>query len=67
MAEKDALTLTSFLPFITTLYCCFQNKNHTFFVMEFMSGGDLKKQLNEVEFFSKNRTKFYVAEISLAI
>ena len=67
MAAKDALTLTTSLPFITTLYCCFQNKHHIFFVMEFMSGGDLKKQLNEVEFFSENRTKFYAAEITLAI
>ena len=46
MAEKEALTLTSGHPFITTQYCCFQNKHHIFFVMELMSGGYLKKQLN---------------------
>jgi novel protein kinase C epsilon type len=67
MAEKEALTLTSGHPFITNLYCCFQNKHHIFFVMKFMSGGDLKKQLNEVEIFSENRTKFYAAEITLAV
>jgi len=42
MAEKEALILTSGHPFITTLYSCFQNKDRIFFVMEYMSGGDLK-------------------------
>ena len=32
-----------------------------------MSGGDLKKQLDEVEFFSEKKAKFYTAEITLAI
>jgi len=58
--------LTSGHTFINTLYS-FPNKEHLFFVMEFMSGGDLKKQLDEVDVFSEKRTKFYAAEISLAI
>jgi novel protein kinase C epsilon type len=66
MAEKEALILTSGHPFITTLYSCFQNKD-IFFVMEYMSGGDLKKQLDEVEVFSEKGTKFYAAEITLAV
>jgi serine/threonine protein kinase len=35
--------------------------------MDYMSGGDLKKQLDEVEFFSEKRTRFYAAEIALAV
>jgi novel protein kinase C epsilon type len=35
--------------------------------MEYMSGGDLKKQLDEVEVFSEKRAKFYAAEITLAV
>jgi len=31
MAEKEALMLTTGHPFITTLYSCFQNKDHLFF------------------------------------
>ena len=50
MTKKEDLMLTSGHPFITTLYSCFQNKDNIFFVMEFMSGGDLKEQLDEVEF-----------------
>jgi len=67
MAEKEALMLTSGHPYITTLYSCFQNKDHLFFVMEYMSGGDLKEQLDEVDVFSEERAKFYAAEITLAV
>ena len=67
MAEKEALVLTSGHPFITILYSCFQNENHIFFVIDYMSGGDLKEQLDEVEVFSEKRTKFYAAEITLAV
>jgi novel protein kinase C epsilon type len=67
MAEKQALILTTGHPFITTMYSCFQNKEHIFFVMEYMSGGDLKEQLNEVGIFSEKTTKFYAAEISVAV
>ena len=67
MAEKEALILISGHPFITTMYCCFQNEEHLFFVMDFVSGGDLKDQLNKAEFFSEKRTQFYAAEITLAV
>ena len=67
MTEKEAFMLTSGHPFITTLYSCFQNKEHLFFVMEYMSGGDLQEQLDEVEYFSEKRAQFYAAEIVLAV
>jgi len=67
MAEKETLMLTSGHPFITTLYCCFQDKDHVFFAMEYMSGGDLKNQLDNVGVFSEEKAKFYAAEISLAV
>jgi serine/threonine protein kinase len=67
MAEKEALMLTTGHPFITTLYSCFQDKDRIFFVMEFMSGGDLKNQLDKVSTFSEKRTQFYAAEITLAV
>jgi len=67
MAEKETLMLTSGRPFITTLSSCFQNKDHIFFVTEYMRGGDLKGQLDEVEVFSEKRAKFYTVEITLAV
>jgi serine/threonine protein kinase len=33
-------------------------QDHLFFVLEYMSGGDLRHQLTEVEFFSHRRIKF---------
>jgi serine/threonine protein kinase len=56
MAQREAFVLTSGHPFITTLYSCFQNKEHIFFVMEYMSGGDLK-ELEEAEIFREKRKK----------
>jgi novel protein kinase C epsilon type len=35
--------------------------------MEYMSGGNLKEQLDKVEVFSEERAKFYAAEITLAV
>lgn len=67
LAEKEALMLTTGHPFITTLYSCFQDKDRIFFVMEFMSGGDLMDQLDKVTTFSEKRTQFYAAEITLAV
>jgi hypothetical protein len=67
MAEKEAMMLTTGHPFIASLYSCFQNKDHLFFVMEYMSGGDLMTQLEEVDVFSEERTKFYTAEVTLAV
>ena len=67
MAEKEVFMLTSGHPFITTMYCCFQNTEHLFFVMEYMSGGNLKEQLDEAKYFSEKRAQFYAAEIVLAV
>ena len=44
---------------------CLQDR--MFFVMEYISGGDLKDLLDKVEVFSEKRTQFYAAEITLAV
>ena len=40
---------------------------HLFFVLDYMSGGDLRDQLAEVKVFSQERAQFYVAQITLAL
>jgi serine/threonine protein kinase len=65
--EKEALILSSGHPFITTLFSCFQNNDYIFFLMEYLSGGDLRKQLCEVGLFTEKRTTFYASQIVLAV
>jgi RAC serine/threonine-protein kinase len=59
-------------PFLTSMIYTFQTVDRLCFVMEFASGGDLYFHLNrEVQTrrcgFSENRTRFYGAEIVLAL
>ena len=42
-------------------------QGHIFYVMDYMSGGDLKGQLDKVQVFSEKRAQFYTAEITLAL
>jgi serine/threonine protein kinase len=67
IVEKDALMLASAHPFIVTLHSCFQNQANMFFVMDYVDGGDLREQLDQLGMFSERRTQFYAAEIILAL
>ena len=42
-------------------------QDHLFLVMDYLSEGDLWHQLEKVNVFSQKRTKFYNAEIILAL
>ena len=42
-------------------------QEHFFFVMEYVSGGDLKHLLDKLQTFSEKMTQFYAAEITLAL
>jgi serine/threonine protein kinase len=67
MVEKDAMRLASGHPYIVTLHSFFQNKRHLFFVMDYLSEGGLRQQLKQAGIFSKTRTQFYAAEITVAL
>ncbi|XP_037098153.1 protein kinase C eta type isoform X1 [Syngnathus acus] len=67
MTEKRVLSLATFHPFLTKLYCCFQTQDHLFFVMEFVNGGDLMFHIQKSRRFDENRACFYTAEITSAL
>lgn len=54
-------------PFCATLYCTMQTEMHLHFVMEHCLGGELYGLLNQKKHFSEKETKFYVAEVLLAL
>lgn len=67
--EKRALSLkTANKPdFLVNLNCVFQTVDRIFFVMDFVSGGDLMFHIQKDNNFSEPRACFYAAEIILAI
>uniref|UniRef100_A0A3B1JTD6 Protein kinase C n=1 Tax=Astyanax mexicanus TaxID=7994 RepID=A0A3B1JTD6_ASTMX len=67
MTEKRVLSLAGSHPYLTQLYCCFQNPERLFFVMEFVNGGDLMFHIQKSRKFEENRARFYTAEISSAL
>lgn len=66
--EMNILNLGRKYPFLTTGHCCFQTKDKIFYVMEYVAGRDLFYHLHrEGRRFSEDRSKFYAAEITLAL
>ncbi|XP_015203647.1 protein kinase C delta type isoform X2 [Lepisosteus oculatus] len=63
MVEKRVLALAWDNPFLTHLYCTFQTKEHLFFVMEYLNGGDLMFHIQDKGRFDLYRATFYSAEI----
>lgn len=53
-------------PFMLNLYQCFQTENRIYFVMEYISGGDLMWHVQQKK-FSLRRAQFYASEILLAL
>jgi len=64
--EKNILSEISH-PFIVNLYSHFQDENNLYMLMEYVIGGELFSQLRKVGRFSNETSRFYAAEIVLAL
>ena len=65
-SERDILA-ESDSPWVVKLHTTFQDPVYLYMLMEFLPGGDLMTMLIKYEIFSEDITRFYMAQIILAI
>ncbi len=65
-AERDILAEAE-SDWVVKLYTTFQDSKFLYMLMEFLPGGDLMTMLIKYEIFSEDITRFYMAEMVMAI
>ena len=66
-AERDILADSKDNPWLVKLHASFQDTAYLYLLMEFLPGGDLMTMLIKYEIFSEDITRFYMAEVIMAI
>jgi serine/threonine protein kinase len=66
MAENKILKHINH-PFLVNLKYAFQTKLHLYMVIDYLNGGELFYHLTRDDYFSEERTRFYAAEVVLAL
>ncbi|KAL0985415.1 hypothetical protein UPYG_G00156580 [Umbra pygmaea] len=67
MVERSVLMKGLQHPFLVGLHFSFQTSHHLYFVLDYVSGGDLFFHLQRLGAFSEPRAKLYSAEIASAL
>ncbi|KAK3105007.1 hypothetical protein FSP39_015074 [Pinctada imbricata] len=65
--EKHVFETATNYPFLVGLHSCFQTPSRLFFVIEFVSGGDLMFHMQRQRRLPEEHARFYSAEICLAL
>ncbi|XP_061162501.1 atypical protein kinase C-like isoform X3 [Saccostrea echinata] len=65
--EKHVFETATNYPFLVGLHSCFQTPSRLFFVIEFVSGGDLMFHMQRQRKLHEEHARFYSAEICLAL
>jgi serine/threonine protein kinase len=65
--ERDIMVQIVNNPWLVQLFYSFQDENYLYLVMEFVPGGDLRTLISNVGPFNENESKFYVAEMIIAV
>ena len=56
-----------YYPFLCNIIFRFQNEERIYFVLEFLSGGELFQHLRKFRTFDEDKVRFYGAQIALAL
>jgi serine/threonine protein kinase len=65
-AERDVLALAD-NEWVVKLAFSFQDRKNLYLIMEFLAGGDLMTILMKYDILTEDITRFYIAELALAI
>ena len=66
LLEKEILQSIDY-PLLCNLVFCFQTEERIYFVMPFLSGGELFQHLRKFRTFDEEKVRFYGAQIALAL
>ena len=66
LLEKEILQTIDY-PLLCGLIFCFQTEERIYFVMPFLSGGELFQHLRKFRTFDEEKVRFYGAQIALAL
>ena len=66
LLEKQILQTIDY-PLLCGLVFCFQTEERIYFVMPFLSGGELFQHLRKFRTFNEEKVRFYGAQIALAL